>query len=80
MKFTVELEPGDTENFRSLVTQAFEAGKHWEQGNDDEVKERINKHYSHLLEQVKGQAQILARRAFQAGQQTPRLQESGSHV
>ena len=40
MRYTVELEPNDTENFRQLVTQAFEAGKNWQEGND-EVKLRI---------------------------------------
>lgn len=79
MRFTVELEPTDTEAFRQLVSDAFEAGKSWQEG-DDAVKSRVGDQYGRLLDRAKVQAEALARRAFAAGHQTPRLQEKGHHV
>lgn len=79
MKYTVELEPNDTEVFRQLVTEAYGAGKNWHEG-DDSAKARIGDHYGRLLERAKVQAEMLARRAFAAGHQTPRMEERGHHV
>lgn len=79
MRYTVELEPNDTEVFRQLVTDAFEAGKQWQNG-DDAAKSRVGDDYGRLLERAKVQAEMLARRAFAAGHQTPPIKERGHHV
>lgn len=78
MRYTVELEPNDTEVFRQLVTDAYEAGKRW--AGDDAEKRSSGDDYGRLLDRAKVQAESLARRAFSAGHHTPSLKEKGHHV
>lgn len=72
MKYTIELDADDTANIRSLVTQAWEAGKDWHE-SDDSGKERLNNLFGNLLSQANSLPQIIAKKAFAAGMQAPKV-------
>lgn len=77
MTYTIKLSKQDTECLRQTVTEAYKAGQELAEAKAaKEAPEVISRHhdyYGRLLQQIEDQAERIAKEAFKAGQNAPKL-------